>query len=163
MSGKHRPGADNISSLRQGIEMIEALDDGVYAGAPDGLRIGGIGSQFRHCIDFYTCFLRGVDDGTIDYNRREREPRVETDRAYAVQCMRQIADRLGTISSETAARGVSVLRDPVEIEDGGPRAYESTIVALLELQRVDVGAGFSSFGVAPSTLRYWEETGSFAG
>jgi hypothetical protein len=181
MNGKYRPGADNITSLRQGIEMIEMLEDPIYTGTPDRVRIGGIGSQFRHCIDFYTCLLRGVDDGTIDYNCRERDSRVETDRAHAIDCMKRISEKLQTISLETASRKVSVRRDPVEIRDGGPEAYESTlgrelqfllshtvhhyalIVALLELQHVDLDAGFSSFGVAPSTLRYWEKTGTVAG
>lgn len=175
------PAADNIATLAQGIELIESIDDTVFVASPDGLRIGGVGSQVRHCIDFYVCFLRGLETGSVDYNERDREVRVESERHRAIESIRGILERLESIPATAAAERLEVHMDPSEARPGGGGPYDSTlgrelqfllshtihhyalIVTLLKLQGVDLGVDFATFGVAPSTLRYWKETGILAG
>ena len=180
MSAEYHPGADNIASLRDGIELVGGLPEGVFGSAPEGLRIGGVGSQLRHCIDFYSCFLQGLENGRVDYTRRERDPRLETDRTHAMDALERLIARLERITPRDADAGLQVRTDPTS-EAGRPDWCPSTvarelqfllshtihhyalIVTLLKLQGVDLGAEFSTFGVAPSTLRHWKETGTYAG
>jgi hypothetical protein len=71
---------DNIGLLEQGDRLIEALDDRSFVEAPVGLSQSGIASHFRHCLDVYDCFLRGIVSGLINYDAREREVSGECDR-----------------------------------------------------------------------------------
>ena len=77
MTTQYHPGEDNILSLRQGLALIRRLDPATFAGPPEDR--SGVGSQFRHCIDFYDCFLGGVSTGRVDYNHRERDNRLATE------------------------------------------------------------------------------------
>ncbi len=181
MSVQSQPGADNVASLLQGIELVQRLDDSVFRGSPDGLRIGGVGAQLRHCIDFYLCFGWGIDSGEIDYSRRTRDPEVETDRVRAIATIEQIVRRLEGLGSDDPAREIRVRADGAPPDAGDEAWSRSTvgrelqfllshtihhyalIVTLLKLQGVDLSTDFAQFGVAPSTLRYWKESGSLTG
>ena len=61
--------ARNIAAIDQGLELIEALRGS--NGGDGGVRVA---PHFRHCIDFYDCFLRGAETGRIDYDARARSP-----------------------------------------------------------------------------------------
>src|SRR5262249_23517176 len=74
---------DNIEALKQGVELLERLDDRLYTEANQVLSISGVGSHFRHCIDFYYSFLTGLDSGRINYDCRERDERIEMNRLFA--------------------------------------------------------------------------------
>ncbi len=56
--------ADNIAILKQGIELTSCLGP-LYSNAAPRCLQGGIGSHFRHCIDFYNSFLSSAGSGAI--------------------------------------------------------------------------------------------------
>ncbi len=58
--------ADNIAILKQGIELTSCLGP-LYSSATPRCLQGGIGAHFRHCIDFYNCFLSSAGSGRINY------------------------------------------------------------------------------------------------
>ncbi len=64
MSFDEHPAAENVRYLRHGIGLIRELDDRLWSapGSPPGQ---GVGAQFRHCIDFYACFLRGLSEAVL--------------------------------------------------------------------------------------------------
>src|SRR6266496_1917673 len=68
---------DNISILGQGIEMIAKMGDHLYANEKPPYLKTGVGSHFRHCIDFYNSFLASLATGQINYVHRQRNPLVE--------------------------------------------------------------------------------------
>jgi hypothetical protein len=178
MIRQERPAGANIRYLEQGVELIRRLGDEIYANCPENPYRGGVGAQFRHCLDFYDCFMRGVDNGEIDYSRRERDPRLETDRPYAIAKFKAVCDGLAGLTPEHCERAVRVKAE--ETAPGTPEWSSSTvarelqflvshtihhyalIAVLLKMQAFDVGQEFPEFGVAPSTLSHWKETGSFA-
>ncbi len=43
--------------LRQGIDLIRRLDDDTYSKENTTFSLNAAGCHFRHCIDFYNCFL----------------------------------------------------------------------------------------------------------
>ena len=167
----------NIASLRQGIALLEHIDDELFATSPPGLESGGIGPQFRHIIDYYQCFLRDVATGRIDYDERERRADVETDRAVAKASLVQLVDDLQSAALDDAPDQllVRVDADPSAAldENLGCSSVSRELQFLLShtihhfaiIAVTLSGSGFappSGFGVAPSTLRYWGSTADAA-
>jgi hypothetical protein len=177
MTPEDRLAADNVVYLDQGVDLLSRLDDPTFTASPDGLYRGGVGAQFRHCIDFYTCFLDGLGAGRVDYSRRRRDPRVETSREHAVAAAGAVRDRLFEIGVSEGPRAVAVRSEEPSARPGPLDWCGSTvgrelqflvshtihhyamIAAVLRLLGHDVRRVFPGFGVAPSTLSHWREAG----
>ena len=129
--------------------------------------------QFRHCLDFYLCLLTGLDEQKVDYECRKRDDQVTTDRSYASARMEELIHQLSGLADDTAARPIKV-RGEAPAGGSHESAPWSDSSVLRELQflfshtvhhyaiiRLLLAAqGFKvdgEFGVAPSTLRYWEQ------
>lgn len=162
----------NLTFLRQALELVRRLSDDDYCGTTPELPRGGVGAQFRHIFDHYDCFLRGLDDGRIDYDRRERDAAVECERGRALSKLDQIVDDLTRLSHPELRRGVQVALDCGE---GEQRVWSTSTVArelqflvshtvhhfaviAVILRRRGFEPGVD-FGVAPSTLKY-EQSGA---
>jgi uncharacterized damage-inducible protein DinB len=179
MAPEQHPAEANIHYLKQGMALIRRLGDEAYAECPDHPFRGGVGAQFRHCLDFYDCFLAGLAGARIDYNRRGRDRRVEADREHALQKMDALCRALGELTVESVEGELEVrveqdaAADAVWNRSSAARELQflvshtvhhyALIAMLLKLQGYDVGGEAPEFGVAPSTLGYWKETGSIAG
>jgi uncharacterized damage-inducible protein DinB len=161
--------ADNATLLQHAIELIARLEDRLFRGDPAGDGRDGVGKQFRHVIDFYRCCLEGLAGGKVDYARRDRDPRVEHERAAAREALEAVRGRLVDLSDdaelhvavdrlagseETAWSRSSLLRELHFLMSHTVHHF-ALIRWILKLQGVDVEPGF---GVAPSTLRYWGES-----
>lgn len=153
-----------VNEFKRGMEMIAAVNDPIYKQAANGT--GSIGGHFRHNLDFVTSFLNGIADRLIDYNLRERNWLVETDRSFAIAKIRFAIDRLERLTDEILERLVYV-RSEVD----PARWLASSVMRELEFlhshtvhHHALIGeklAGFGvavikDFGVAPSTLEYWK-------
>lgn len=163
----------NIEFLKQGHALIERLDDEVYSAPTPPLGNSGVGAHFRHCFDYYRCFLHGVDSGKVDYDARHRDPKIEVDRRHAQGCIDELIDRLRLVSRFDATRELEVSVDSPERELRHLQWSRSTllrelqmlvshtvhhyalIAVLLRSRGLDPGA---DFGVAPSTLDHWQQT-----
>jgi hypothetical protein len=155
-----------VAALRQGAALLGRLDDALYR-EPRWLPVrSGVGPHFRHCLEFYDNFLAGVASGRVDYQRRERDPQTETDRAYALV---KIAATIDALENLPITDGTASLL--VRVEDAAADAWCNSsvgrelqsllshtihhyalIALMLRLQDVEIE---ESFGVAPSTLDYW--------
>jgi len=180
MNLDQHPASESIGFLRQGADLIRTLDDEVFTRTPGPGFRGGVGGQFRHCIDFYECLLRDLERGNaVDYANRAREADLETDRALAAERFERLADRLAAIDPASLDRSVSVRSEtpmPGVPEWCGSTVYRelqflvshtvhhyALIVALLGRLGYDLEPRFADFGVAPSTLAHWKEAGPLAG
>jgi uncharacterized damage-inducible protein DinB len=157
-----------VKVLRQGITLLEQLDDQRY-NAITGLPVqSGVGGHIRHCLDFYNSFLAGMRDGCVDYNRRERDALVERDRAFAATRLRIVIAELESLPIRDGALPLFVA-----LEGAGEESWcESTVLRelqfllshtihhyalialLLRLQGFEPDA---EFGVNPSTLQHWRQ------
>lgn len=169
--------ADNIQALKQGVELIEKLNDHLYTQANQALSIGGVGSHFRHCTDFYHSFLMGFKLGRINYDYRERDERIEKNRLLATARLRLIIEDLSGLPAADDQREIEVFLE----SSSNPQNYivesdwsRSTIkrelqfllshtihhysLIALALRVLGFEPGLE-FGVAPSTLKYWRNTG----
>lgn len=169
----------NCEVLRQGLGVIERLSDAQFAVAPEGLAHSGAGAHFRHIFDYYRCFLRDLPEGRVDYDRRDRDPLFETDRRHAMARLADLVGELAAIADGRTTvdplRAIDARMDAVGDAGEGGHWNRTTvqrelrflvshtihhyalIAVLLKVHGFDCGAGF---GVAPSTVEYWKQSGS---
>jgi hypothetical protein len=164
--------ATNIGWLRQAISLVGQMDDAIFATSPKGLAPHRAGSHLRHVLEFYECFLDGLESSRIDYDQRKRDESLEKSRHYAAARIRSIIRRLEEIPS---LRNDSVLA--IRVENADTDIYLRSSIGR-ELQALSSHTihhfaliamtlrlhGFvvdPEFGMSPSTLRY-QATQAFA-
>jgi len=157
-----------IGLLRQAVDLIERIDDEVYAAKTPISARCSVGGHLRHILDCYLNFLAGIETGQIDYNLRKRDSLIARNRTFAIERIESTIDRLSGLSlpNEGATLLVtteedgsspplvcrsSVLRELDFLQSHTIHHY-SLVAILLRLQEIDPGEGF---GVAPSTRNYW--------
>lgn len=187
----------NTAVLAQGLDLITRLDDCVYAeefgirgvafGVPTSETTSPtpnperrtpnavlkVGPHFRHCIDFYRCFLRGLPTGAIDYDWRGRDVTIEKNRVAVVSSIEEIIASLRRLTVVDGLRAVQVRAEGTADEAERLNWSQSSVrrelqfllshtvhhyalIALaLRLQGVEPGR---EFGIAPSTLTHWRKT-----
>jgi uncharacterized damage-inducible protein DinB len=167
MNGTAKLAGGNAAFLSQGLELIQRLTDEQYSIAPPTFSRGGVGAHFRHILDHYDSFLDGLAPGRIDYDSRERDRALETDRSAAVLKIREICGRLVALDEGDGRRAIeatslcgepsqvlwspsSVARELQFLVSHTVHHY-AVIAAILRPQGVEPG---EDFGVAPSTLVY---------
>jgi uncharacterized damage-inducible protein DinB len=157
----------NLAVLRQALELVRRLTDDDYCGSTPQLPRGGVGAHFRHVLDHYDSFLGGLSSGRIDYDVRERDHRLETQRDHALSKIDALLREFARIAAHDPLRALQVALDCGE---GEHRVWSTSSVArelqflvshtvhhfaviavLLRLRGVEPG---QDFGVAPSTLKY---------
>lgn len=160
--------AECVAVLEQCAALLKRLDDTIYSNV-QGLPVqSGIGAHVRHCLDFYGCLLRGLPARRIDYNQRPRDPQTENSRAHA---LRRVAAIQAVLCDLPALDGDMPLLVRAEDAAGNDWCQSSLgremqallshtvhhyalIALLLRLQGV---VPEPSFGVAPSTLKHWQQ------
>ena len=164
--------ADNLRILQQGIDLLESLDGDLYAKAEPAVSSSGIGSHVRHVTDYYDRMLDGLDGGRTDYDQRVRDERVEQVREAGIEKLEAVAARIEALAGRSFEDVVEVKMDSEELES--PPWSRSSLGRELQFQlshtvhhfaliavilRLNGHEPQEGFGVAPSTLRYWKESG----
>ena len=75
----------NATWLRQASALLGKVTHHAYA---------SIGGHLRHILEFYECFLDGVDSGHIDYDARKRDQLIERSRTAAAGRIYSLVERL---------------------------------------------------------------------
>lgn len=157
----------NLHLLAQASSLIARINDKAYREPPHANLPHRVGAHMRHIIEFYECFLDGLDSSHVDYDARKRDESVETNRRAALKKIRSIVQQL----EKASHRGDSIIW--VRMEDasdnlGDPFLTSSLgrelqvlashtvhhfalIALILQAHGVNVAA---DFGVAPSTVSY---------
>ena len=161
-----------MTYLRQAIAALEQIDDSAYRTSPPGLAPHRVGGHIRHILEFYECFLDGLEFSHIDYDARKRDESVETSRDTALTRIRSTVHRLEQLEKTIELRGDSIVW--VRVEDAGYERLDDVYMTSSvgrELQALSshtihhfalVAITLKAlehpldrdFGTAPSTLRY---------
>jgi hypothetical protein len=159
--------ATNIRWLRQALRLLERLDDSVYSSTAPGFAPHRVGAHLRHILEFYQCFLDGLDGSHIDYDSRQRDESIERSQHMASIAIRSIVHALGTRAEQE--RIVWVRMEDAEASGVSNCFMESSVSRELQVLSSHTVHHFAliamtlraqgvlidpDFGMAPSTLRY---------
>jgi hypothetical protein len=157
--------------LQQGEVLLRTLDDANYTRRLRPAFNSAIGGHYRHCIDHFQCLLRGLKENEINYDHRDRDRRIETDREFALaetqrilsayhfiptpflDCPVNVCSQIGYGSGESPLIASTVGRELMYAVAHTIHHY-ALIAVMCGLLDVPVPDGF---GVAPSTLKYRSE------
>jgi hypothetical protein len=154
-----------VEVLQQGRDLLKQIDDNIFLYTIPPIFNYGIGSHIRHCMDFYTCFLHGLETECINYDSRERDERIEKDRATAIQKIDVIIKQMSELVIANEQMSVSVRLEDAAINQQWSHSsiarelqslkshtihHYALIAVLLRLQGIEPG---EEFGVSTSTLR----------
>lgn len=165
----------NLHFLDQGRALLDALEDDLYSCA-DTHGHSCAGAHLRHVLDAYRCLLRGLESGRVDYDARERDPRVERERAAARRVIDEICEGLAGLDESARDRPLAVRADAAawgEVDAWTRSTLGRELQFLLShtvhhfalIAMTLRGLGFepaADFGVAPSTLEHREREAACA-
>jgi hypothetical protein len=161
--------AINIRWLRQALRLLEDLGDTAYSAMPPGFAPHRAGSHLRHILEFYQCFLEGLDSSHIDYDSRRRDGAIEYDREAASKAIRAVIRILEMSHELREERIIWVRMEDAETSGVHDSFMESSVSRELQVLSSHTVHHFAliamtlrahgvqmdpDFGMAPSTLRY---------
>lgn len=153
---------------KQIIDFLSLLQSNMYSTPLKVFNGASVGQHIRHIIDFYLCLLKGIPTSEIDYDKRERNPAIESSLFLAQNHMKMIAQKVDMLDMNQAVCVVScfVADENVEttlIDSSVGRelmyAYDHAIhhLALIKIG-MQVAYPYvkidKELGIAPSTLKY---------
>ncbi|PJB12071.1 MAG: hypothetical protein CO119_08405 [Flavobacteriales bacterium CG_4_9_14_3_um_filter_40_17] len=91
-----------ISAINNNIEkakkLLGSISDDIYVNTSVSPYYSSIGGHIRHILDVFDCALDGFPEQNINLIARKRDPRVENDRAFAIDKIVQIQRKLHHLS-----------------------------------------------------------------
>jgi len=145
-------------------ESIHQLSDEQYKQPSNILFNATIGQHVRHIIELFICLNQGYETGVINYEKRKRDYRIETERELAIELLHSIYTSINkpdkNIMLEVSYDEHS--NDTIVIHTNYYReiAYnlEHTVhhmalirVGINEVSAIELPSGY---GVASSTIKY---------
>ena len=125
-----------------------------------------IGQHVRHIIELYICLYNGYETGVVNYDKRKRDIRIETDKDLAIELMEMITsnldkfnkDLLLVASYDNHAAAVPVATNYYrEIIYNLEHTVHHMALVRVGIHAVSTIAIPDDFGVASSTLKYRKE------
>jgi len=157
--------------LHKAEEIIQVLPKNKYNHIEKPYFESCLGKHIRHILDHYLCFSRDLSSGTIDYDRRQRNAQLETDKGEALSTIqsicaflqdlqkREVNDaplRIQLCSDAGEPKGAptdsSIARE-LQFLQGHSVHHYALIATMLKFYDVPVSR---DFGIAPSTLAHEE-------
>ncbi len=159
----------NIHFLKQGIDLLNSIEDEQYAFNNGKYFKSGIGRHFRHILEHYQSLIDGYSE-KINYDDRDRDLRLETDRTFAITTMRSVIDSLQvfveqphlidrkieiqsneSIGEKESPWSESSVRRELQFLISHTVHHYALIALILKTMGIETD---EDFGVAPSTLKY---------
>ncbi len=148
-------------------ESLHQLSDAEYGQPSKILFNATIGRHVRHIIELFLCLEKGYQEGIVNYEKRKRDHRIETDRSFAATLLKELYQRLSRPNKDMIleAEDYADTAETVMI----PSNYYREIAYNLEhtihhmaLIRVGINEVSSitlpdEFGVAYSTIKFRQQ------
>ncbi len=159
--------ASNLHYLRQGISLLDRLDNDLYSTPVMSFYGSTVGGHLRHCLDHYESFVSGIESGRIDYDARVRDKDIEVNTETARARIEALITQFEGKMNIAGGRTVEVKMDCGGAEEVNWQAstYGRELQFLVShtVHHFAMMSGLCSalsvelapdFGMAPSTLRH---------
>ena len=160
--------------LSQLARLVEQLTTEQYNFILPGFSGGSVGKHVRHVIEFYQCFLNGIQSGTVNYDNRSRNSTIETDNHFALQVLSDIIRKINAFDSDTMLQlkiNLSNETADIAIKTSAFRELAYNIehaihhMAIIKIAAINFFPGIQlpeNFGIAYSTIRFQDSEKSKA-
>ena len=159
---------DNVSLLKETIDLLQSLPVGIYTHQSMLFNADTPGAHVRHIIEHYELFLEGLSTGHINYDLRKRDLKLSSDPKMAIERIKQLSGHINVLSEENLRRLIDVKMDTGEVcqEAQSSIARELQFLwshhvhhnAMIRMIIESSGESVSKdFGVAASTIKFQEE------
>lgn len=154
--------------LLQGLGLLFELRDHTFSRAAGAPFNASIGQHYRHVLEHFHSLIVGVRNGEINYDARERNPRLQGEVTYASIATCDVLRALKRYTEETLTRRCKVINS-VGYGTSNASTFESNVsrelaycighaihhYAIVRLICHETSVTVpAEFGVAPSTLRH---------
>ena len=146
---------------------LHQLTDREYAQPSNILFNATIGQHVRHIIELFLCLEKGYDEGVVNYEKRKRDYRIETDKSFACSLLNAIFRRLSRankdiiLEAEDYSNDVKIVSIPSNYYREIAYNLEHTIhhMALIRVGINEVSSVVlpGEFGVAYSTIKFRQQ------
>lgn len=140
------------------------LSDHQYTQQCKTLSHSTIGQHTRHIIEMFQCLISGFEEGVVNYEKRERNTKIETSREVANSLLQMICNMLKhenkpmilqasycDNSNEVVYLDTNFYREIAYNLEHAIHHMALIKVGILEVSGISLP---KEFGVAPSTLKY---------
>ena len=148
-------------------ETLNQLTNEEYVRPSKILLNATIGQHVRHIIELFQCLEKGYNEGLVNYEKRERDYKIETDKELAAVLLKEVYKNVEkpnkeiTLEAEDYCDAAEVVAIPSNYYRELVYNLEHTIhhMALLRVGVHEVSSVTlpDEFGVAYSTLKYRKE------
>lgn len=157
----------NLHTLNTAIKLLSDLPSDLYTKVHSPCFESSLGKHMRHIVDHYLCFKRDFHKGVIDYDQRNRDSQLETDKDYALSVCQEVRHFLSQLVLEGDACDplhvlmcndidmpagevtISSLGRELQFLQGHSVHHFALMAVMLKLAGVEIN---QDFGVAPSTI-----------
>ena len=100
--------AEIKANFIQIINLLHQLSDEEYTFCNNELSNATIGEHTRHIIEMYQSLLKSYNSGIVNYDKRERNVAIQTDRSIAINAINSIQENIDLENIEmTLEQGVN--------------------------------------------------------
>ncbi|HLT80884.1 MAG TPA: hypothetical protein VKZ86_07625 [Cyclobacteriaceae bacterium] len=158
--------------LEQLAEVCQQVQPEHFSHPVETLGSSTVGQHIRHTLEFFICLEQGVERGVVNYDKREHNKLIETDKALAASTIETIKQFVATAAPDaplTLEVGYDLTKEQyVTIQTNLSRELVYNVehavhhMALIKIGVREIAPYVhlpSDFGIAASTLRYQEMAG----
>ena len=141
--------------------LLQDLPEGIYDRPSTLLSGATIGEHVRHIVEMYQVLLNGYESSLVEYDKRKRDRRIETDRAFAETTLNEIISNLNKADKNLLV--IYELEDrEVKLQSNYHRElmynmehsiHHMALIKVAVIEMTDIILP-KEFGVAPTTLQY---------
>lgn len=158
--------ADAVLDQGESLLRLLSLDD--YLRRHPHAFNASIGGHYRHCLDHFLSLVNARANGFVDYDGRQRNPRIENDPAHALSVTRELRETIRQLDVAELEAPVPV-RCSISYDDADEPPFTSTLgrelayaithaihhFALVAFLARQAGIPLPDrFGLAPSTAKH---------
>jgi len=148
-------------ALNELVSLLSQLSNNDYTSQCKGLSNSTIGEHTRHIIEMFQCLENQYESGVVNYDKRNRDSRIQSDTVFALECIENVKKQLNKEDKKIMLQQL-VDAEELYIETNYFREllynlehcihHQALIkVAVLQLEHLQIDA---DFGVARSTIEY---------